>query len=112
MMHPNTLTAIRALKDKQGHPLKLWTPDGGPYGSVNGYPVYPNPDFPQLGAGNVTVAFGRFDKYLVRRGPMWVQRLSQRYADFGQVGFLCMARRDGQLLDSGTHPIVALQQHA
>jgi HK97 family phage major capsid protein len=111
MMHNNTLSYIKALKDLNGRPLYLYSADGGPYGSILGYPVYPNPDFPQLAAGNITVAFGRFDRYMVRRGPMSVRRLSERYADYGQTAFLCFARRDGQLLNAG-NPIVALQQHS
>lgn len=112
MLHPNTLSYIRTLKDTVGRPLDLWKPFGGPFGSINGYPVFPNPDFPQLAAGNKTVAFGRLDKYFVRRGPMWVRRISERYIDYGQIGFLCFARRDGLLIDSGTHPVVCLQQHS
>jgi hypothetical protein len=34
------------------------------------------------------------------------------YAASGQVGFISFARIDSQLLDAGTHPINALQQHS
>jgi hypothetical protein len=32
-------------------------------------------------------------------------RLNERYADFGQVGFIAFMRIDGNLVDAGTHPI-------
>jgi len=37
-------------------------------------------------------------------------RLTERYADFNQVGFLAFQRWDGQLIDAGTHPVKYLQQ--
>lgn len=112
MMHDATLAYVKGLKDKNGRPLHIWRPDGGPFGSCNGYPVYPNADMPQLAAGNVTVVFGRLDKYFVRRVPSWVTRLSERYIDYGQIGFIMFQRRDGLLIDAGTEPVKALQQHS
>jgi hypothetical protein len=43
---------------------------------------------------------------------MSVLRLNERYADFGQVGFIAFMRIDGNLVDAGTHPINLLQQHS
>ena len=47
-----------------------------------------------------TVLFGQVRKYLIRAAPMLLMRLSQRFADFGQVGFLAWWRVDGQPLDA------------
>jgi HK97 family phage major capsid protein len=112
MMHDNTLAYIKALKDTVGRPLNIWRPDGGPFGSINGYPVYPNPDMPTLAPGNKTVVFGRLDKYFVRRCPFIVRRLTQRYADYGQVGFIGFRRYDGMLIDADTAPVKTLLQHS
>lgn len=112
MMHPNTLWYLKTIKDLNSRPMHIWRPEGGPFGSLSGYPVYPNPDMPQLAAGNTTVAFGRLDKYQVRRaGPIVVKRLSEKYAEYGQVAYIAFARRDGQLLDAGTNPVKVLVQH-
>ena len=118
MMHDNTLTYIKALLDKQGRPVGIWRPESiaGSFGNINGYGVWPNPDFPKMAAGVTgTIAFGRLDKYGVRRaGPMWVQRLSVKYADYGQIAFIGWARRDGALLNpnAATPPVVTLAQHS
>jgi predicted phage gp36 major capsid-like protein len=34
-----------------------------------------------------------------------LMRLTERYADYGQVGFILWQRADGALLDAGTHPV-------
>jgi len=115
MMHDNTLLSIKKLKDKQGHPLKLWRPEsiGGSRGNIGGYGVFPNPNMAPLAVNAITVAFGRLDKYVVRRaGVMHIQRISERYADQGQVAFVGWIRRDGALVDAGTHPIRTLQMAA
>ena len=57
-----------------------------------------------------TMLFGALSKYHVRRvRALSVLRLSERFADFGQVAFIGFARLDGQLVDAGSHPIAALQ---
>jgi HK97 family phage major capsid protein len=114
-MHDNTLLAIQKLKDKQGRPLKLWHPEpvNGSQGHIFGKGVWTNPDMATIAVNAVTVAFGDFSKYAVRRaGAMHIQRISERYAEYGQVGFIAWARRDGALLDAGTHPVKGLQQAA
>jgi HK97 family phage major capsid protein len=69
--------------------------------------------FPGLGPSAKTIAFGDFNNYFIRCvvGTQ-VKRLTERYADFNQVGFLAFQRWDGQLVDAGTHPIRYLQQSA
>jgi predicted phage gp36 major capsid-like protein len=43
---------------------------------------------------------------------MSVLRLVERYADYGQVGFIAFSRVDSNLVDAGTHPIAQLIQHS
>ena len=79
--------------------------------TILGYPYAINNDMDQLTntspiSTRKTVAFGRLDKYLIRRvKEMSVLRLSERYAEYGQVAFIGFMRADATLLDAGTHPV-------
>jgi HK97 family phage major capsid protein len=97
----------------------LWQPgirDREP-DTVNGYAYCINPYMDDLQTQahspvvtRTTALFGQLGKYTVRRvRNLSVLRLSERFADFGQVAFLGFYRFDGQLVDAGSHPIAALQ---
>jgi HK97 family phage major capsid protein len=113
MMHDLTLRFVKTLLDKYGRPL--WTPglaNNAP-DMINGYSYSINNDMAQIAASAVTVLFGPLDKYLIRRvKELAVLRLSERFADYGQVAFLGFARYDGNLIDAGTHPVSYLIQHS
>jgi HK97 family phage major capsid protein len=117
MFHDTTLKAIKLLLDGQGRPL--WQPgimssfaQGYP-DTINGYRYVINNDMPVLGASNYPVAFGDITAFKVRKVAGYtVLRLVERYADYGQVGFLCFERADSNLVDAGTHPIALLQNSA
>jgi len=102
MLNDATLKALRKIKDGDGNylwqapnartsePATLW-----------GFRYSINQDMPDLGTGNKPLLFGAFNKYMVRRvNGMPMKRLVERYADFGQVGFLSFARLDGELQDT------------
>jgi HK97 family phage major capsid protein len=113
MFHDQTLSALKRIIDKYGRPL--WTPGVGVDvgDTINGYSYVINQSMPQIAASNVTVAFGDFKKFVARRvKDLSVQKLVERYAELGQVGFVSFARLDSNLLDAGTHPIAVLQQHS
>lgn len=114
MMHDNTLSSLKKLKDNYGRPL--WNSglaDRVP-ATINGYPYVINNDMATLAqtspaSARKTVLFGPLDKYLIRRvKQMSVLRLVERFAENGQVAFLAFARYDGGTLDAGTHPVRAL----
>jgi HK97 family phage major capsid protein len=113
MMHDITLGSLQKLLDKYGRPL--WTPSmsqGAP-NLLNGYPVVVNQSMPQVAAGQNTVVFGDFSKFIVRKVKnLTVQRLDERYAELGLVAFLSFARVDSNLLDAGMHPLNVLEQHS
>jgi len=120
MMHDTTVAFLKSLKDKYGRPL--WG-NGGGFASpvpetILGYPYAINNDMDQLGhtspaTARNTVAFGRLDKYLIRRvKDLAVLKLVERFAEYGQVAFIGFARYDGNLLDAGTHPVKYLQNPA
>jgi HK97 family phage major capsid protein len=112
VMHDSTVASLQKVLDKFGRPLFVPGINGEP-DRVNNYPIVVNNAMPQIGASNVTVAFGPLDKYLVRRvKDFQILVLRERYAEAGQVGFVGFARLDANLLDAGTHPFGTLQQHS
>jgi HK97 family phage major capsid protein len=113
MMHPLTLASLLNLLDKYGRPVYPRPKEIGMPQLIEGYPVYENPDFPQIGLGATTIAFGQLSKFVIRKaGGMWIQRLSERFADFGVVALIGWTRQAGLLLDAGTHPIQCLKMAA
>ena len=127
MMNDNTLGAVKQLVDGAGRPLwkagiaaSAFQPqadddgfDVGVPDSIDGNRVVINQIFPNMAAGAKAIAFGDFSKYIVRRvKEIWLVRLTERYADKGQVGFIGFARNDGTLVDAGTHPIKLFQSAA
>lgn len=106
MMHDSTLKVIKKLKDGDSRPLflpglALREPD-----TILGYPFIVNQDMPTMAASAKSILFGDLSKYYIRdvKGVV-VLRLSERYADYLQVGFLAFSRHDGNLLDAGAHPV-------
>jgi len=110
MMADSTVKAIKLLKDGSGRPL--WLPSfqagfEGKFGdTILGYPYTVNQDVAVMAANAKSILFGDFSKYKIRRVmDFTLLRLTERYADFGQVGFLAFMRADGNLIDAGTHPV-------
>jgi len=106
MFHDTTLLAIKKLKDSQGHPL--WQPNvqSGQPDLLLGSPFSINQDMPVMAANAKSILYGNLKKYFIRDvKDVSIIRLVERYADYGQVGFLGWARADGNLLDAGTHPV-------
>jgi HK97 family phage major capsid protein len=113
MMSDAALKIVKKLKDGIGR--RLWMaglaakePD-----TINSMPYVINQDMAAPAASAKSVLFGDFSNYFIRRvAGIQVLRLTERYADFNQVGFLAFQRWDGQLVEAGTHPIRYLQQAA
>jgi HK97 family phage major capsid protein len=54
---------------------------------------------PELGAGKKPILFGDFKYYWIGdREGITFRKLSEKYADSGQVGFLATKRLDGKLI--------------
>ena len=106
MFHDSSLKAIKKLEDGQGRPLFLpgiavREPD-----TILGYKYTINQDVASMEANAKSVLFGDFSKYIIRDVQgISMMRLSERYADYFQVGFVAFSRHDGELLDAGTDPI-------
>jgi HK97 family phage major capsid protein len=119
MLADSSLKVIKKIKDTTGRPL--WMPYEGAVldpakknpDTIMGYQYTINQDMAAMAANAKSILFGDFDKYKIRRVmEMTLLRLTERYADVGQVGFLVFARYDGQLVDAGTHPIQYYQNSA
>jgi HK97 family phage major capsid protein len=112
MMHDTTVASLQKVLDKFGRPLFVPGINGEP-DKVNGYPIVVNNSMPQIAASATSIVFGDLSKFLVRRVMDFrVQVLRERYADYGQTGYVGFARIDSNLLDAGTHPINVLQHHS
>jgi len=114
MAHDNIILELRLLKD--GGSRYLWQPglmDGRP-DRFNGRPFAINQHMDSaVTASNKTLLFGKMAAYKVRRVRQLVLlRLTERFAESRQEGFIAFERADGNLLDAGTAPIKYLQQHA
>lgn len=111
MMADSALKVIKKLKDGIGRPLWLPGLSENEPDTINGYAYSINQDFPAMAASAKSIAFGNFQNYFVRRvAGAQLRRLTERYAEANQVGFVAFQRWDGQLIDAGTHPIKYLQQ--
>lgn len=111
--HDSFLGAVRKVKDTQGRPL--WQPDylaGGDRDTVLGYPVVIDNSMATMAANSVSALFGNFQRGYIWRRVLGLQmlRLTERYADFLQVGFLGFMRADGRVND--VKAIAALVQSA
>lgn len=113
MMHDATLKLLKEILDKYGRPLFQPGITVGAPDTLNGYPYSINNDLPVVALNSKSLLFGQFSKYTVRRvRELAIVKLSERYADYGQVAFIGFARYDGQLMDAGTHPVKYLVQAA
>jgi len=118
MMNDSVLKKLKQVKDKFGRPL-LWqegTKEGEP-ATVNGYQYLINNDMDQLQtvATSPTVTrrsmlFGDLSKFCIRRvKQLSVLRLSERFADYGQVAFIGFGRYDSASLDVGHRALALLE---
>jgi HK97 family phage major capsid protein len=118
MFNDSTLAFLKTLKDKYGRPL--WVPGmtSNAPDTINGYPYFVNNDMATLAVtspvtARKTVLFGQLKKYHIRKvKELVVMRLTERFADYGQVAFIGFARYDGNLIDAGTHPVKYLTNPA
>jgi HK97 family phage major capsid protein len=105
MMPDAMLKTMRKLVDGESRPL--WQPGlvAGEPDTILGKPYFINQSMASPAAGAKTLLFGNLASYFVRDVmDVMVLRLVERYAEYGQVGFLAFSRHDGDLLDAGTHP--------
>lgn len=103
MFHDLTLAALRKVKDADQRPL--WQPalSAAAPSTFNGRPYTVNNHMPVMAASAKSILFGDFESGYVIRDvrDVGLLRLTERYAEFLQVGFIAFARHDGQVDDAG-----------
>ncbi len=108
MMHSRTLAGLKSSVDKNGRPLWVAGLSTGGSDSLMGsfgitindsmQALSPTTSSPQV--STISVAFGQFSKYVIKKvSPMVVYTLLEKYALEGVVGYLCLVRADGGMLD-------------
>ncbi len=101
IMTRQTQALIRGLKDAVSGNY-LWQPGllNGQPDRLCGYPVLECVDMPAATAGLFPIVFGDFSQgyLIVDRVQFMVQRLAEKYAETGEVGFLARRRVGGQVI--------------
>lgn len=97
MGHQTVRRALRRLVDNQGRPLWETNVQAGTPALLLGYPFRVNNQMPTLAASSKSLLFGSVrEAYVIRLvTDILTMRLTERYADFLQVGFLAFQRADG-----------------
>ncbi len=89
---------IRKLKDDNNR--YLWEPStqAGQPDSLLGYSIYYSPEMPKVEDNEKALLFGDFSYYVIYdRQGLFMQRLEEKYAETGQIGFRAYMRTDGLL---------------
>jgi HK97 family phage major capsid protein len=101
MMNDATLLAIKKLSLAGNYPLFQPSFAAGAPSTIDGSNYVVNNDMPNIGAGDRSVLFGDFSKYIIRdAGGMQVMRMTERYAEYLKDGLIGYMRTDGKLLDT------------
>lgn len=97
MMHQTARKSIRKLKDGQNRYLFEPSLTANIPDQLLGYPVRLNNDMPTVAVSSKSIAFGDFREAYVTRivQDLTTLRLTERYADYLQVGFLAFERAGG-----------------
>lgn len=103
MMHQTVRKVIRKLKDSTGAPI--WEPSvqAGAPDMLLGRPAVVNNDMATLAQNSLSLGYGDIRAAYVTRnvtGSAMLLRLSERYAELGQVGFIAFDRWDGTMQDA------------
>jgi HK97 family phage major capsid protein len=100
----STIAAIRKLKTGvSGDNTYLWQPGlvAGQPDTLLGKPIYAHPNVAAIAANAKVLHFGDMGAYYIRRaGGTVVQRLDERYAELGLVGFIAHRRVDAKVADT------------
>lgn len=103
MLHDSILAYLRKLQDLNGMPIFQVSYRVGEPNTINGRPFVVNNDMDStVATTKKTMAFGDFRACYVHRSVAGGQlmRLTERYADYAQVGFVSMGRHDGLVQDT------------
>ena len=104
MAHDNVIASIRQLGLGSANDFPIFIPsmEAGTPDKLFGYNIYYNNDMESsIATGKKTLLAADFSKFVVRSaGGVQFVRLSERYMDELEVGYVCYARKDSKVLDS------------
>lgn len=107
MGHQTVRKALRKVKDGQSR--YIWEPSvqAGMPSTVYGYEFVLNNDMPTLAQSSKSLGFGSIRQaYVIRTvQDLTTMRLTERYADYLQVGFLAFKRADGTMQDTNAFKV-------
>jgi HK97 family phage major capsid protein len=102
MFNDNTLKSLRKLKDADGKPL--WQPalTAAEPDLILGKSYVINTDMADMAANAKSILFGDMSNYFIRDVmDLMIVRISEKYIENGQIGFVAFSRHDGLLVDAG-----------
>lgn len=114
MFHDDVAGYLMKLKDGQSNYIWEENYRSGDPAQLLGHDVVINNDMSStITASDITVLFGDISKHKVRMvNDVRLYRMSERYREFDQDGFVAFMRFDSGVLNAGGNPIVKLTQAA
>lgn len=115
VMSPATKATLMQITDNYGRPLLQADISGTPFNALYGKTIVSSTYAPTIAAGNVPILFGDLSSYTLRTvsDGLILVRLSERYAEFNETGFIGRVRAGGySTLQASSPAIVGLQIHA
>jgi HK97 family phage major capsid protein len=102
IFHDSTLKVLRKLVDGDSRPIWVPVPAQGFPATINGWAYTVDNSMPEMAASAKSVVFGNISAGYIVREVRGVQnlRLTERYADYLQVGFIGFARYDAMIQDT------------
>jgi HK97 family phage major capsid protein len=101
LMNRGTIQEVRKLRDGNNSTY-IWQPSfqAGQPETLLGYPIYESCDMPDVANATYPVLFGDFRRsyIIVDRVSMDIQRLTERYAEYGIVAYMARKRVGGQVV--------------
>ena len=99
-MHDNTLRQLCKLQDDEGQYIWYENLQKGHPLAILGHRVITSPAMPMVESDKVPILFGNFSFYTIGdRQHRRVKRLTEVYAQQGQVAYIMSQRVDAKLLD-------------
>jgi HK97 family phage major capsid protein len=100
MGNQSAFDKVRTLKDKYGRPIWQTSLSEGAGDTIDGYPWIHNQAMAGIGAGNISMIFGNFSKYIIRDVlGMTMIRYNELFMQNRQIGYEMYARTFGKLLN-------------
>ena len=115
LMSSTTRAGLMGLVDNYGRPLLQTDLVGTPFNSLFGRSIVLSPYMPAVAAANIPILFGDLSSYTLRTvaGGLEVLRLTERYAELNETGFIGYTRAGGYNTSQAASPaIVSLKMHS